>query len=46
MEKGFSFSPMGDLVREYNVQDQDLLIFIRSTQIASKNALKCSEIMD
>jgi hypothetical protein len=37
---------MGDLVREYNMQDHDLSLFIRSTRIASKKALERSEIMD
>ncbi|KAJ7858137.1 hypothetical protein B0H14DRAFT_2577918 [Mycena olivaceomarginata] len=46
MEKGFALSPMGDLVREYNVQDKDLSIFIRSTRIAGKKVLERSEVMD
>ncbi|KAJ7812730.1 hypothetical protein B0H14DRAFT_2605577 [Mycena olivaceomarginata] len=46
MEKGFSLSPMGDLVREYNAQDQDLSIFIRSTCLAGKKALERAEVMD
>jgi hypothetical protein len=46
MEKGFSLSPMGDRVREYNTQDQDLSIFIRSTHIAGKKALERAEVMD
>jgi hypothetical protein len=46
MEKGFSLSPMGDLLREYHAQAEDLSLFIRAMRIASRKALDRTEIMD
>ncbi|KAJ7835422.1 hypothetical protein B0H13DRAFT_1913575 [Mycena leptocephala] len=47
MEKGFALSPMGNLVIEYNQQqDEEISIFMRTTSVISEKSLGISDILD